>query len=281
MPSSILYLKAKIVEEKPEYFDREYCKAEISKVIPKTIKQVKPKLRETIYALRYRIEEGKKCYYFVSRFYSSVENFRLLEGEKKTDKCAKKNVKKIFDLKIQKDFQNELNKEGLTQEKWEKFLNEYTVERKRIKKISMIDSKCFDESEVFNPDATLKEVIGEYGHKGAMKGQWIKGKESHQGQIVYKDEKEKWKVVPVYVFESIYNKCREYKNKYINIRFFKSGQLVELKKDYNDIKSGIYTLRTLRSDGWCELENINDQSKIGQSIGTFIEQCGMEVYKKQ
>ncbi|MDR3112908.1 MAG: hypothetical protein LBU09_00850 [Endomicrobium sp.] len=273
--------KAKTIEEKPEYFDKEYCRKEISKVIPETIKQITPKLRETIYALRCKIESGKKCYYFVSHFDSSIENFKLLEGKKKNDKCAKKNVEKIFDLKIQKDFQKKLNEKGLTQEKWEEFLNKYTAKGKRIKKISMIDSKCFDESEVFNSDGTLKEVIGEYGHKGVMEGQWIKGKEGHQGQIVYKDEKDKWKVVPVYVFESIYNKSKQYESKYRNTRFFSSGQLVELKKGCDDIKFGIYKLRTLRSDGWCELESINDQRKIGQNIGAFIERCGMEIYKKQ
>jgi len=273
--------KAKVVEEKPEYFNREYCKKEISKVIPKTIKQITPKLRETIYALRYRIEDGKKCYYFVSHFDSSIENFRLLEGKKKNDKCARKNVEKIFDLKIQKDFKNKLDDKGLSQEKWERFLNKYTDNSKRIKKISIIDSKCFDESDVFNTDGTLKEVIGEYGHKGVLKGQWIKGKEGHQGQIIYKDEKEKWKVVPIYVFESVYKKRKDYESKYKSVRLLKSGQLIALKEDYKNIKAGIYKLRTLRSDGWCELENINDQNKIGQNIGTFIEQCGMEAYKKQ
>jgi CRISPR-associated endonuclease Csn1 len=267
------------IESKPQYFDKVYAEREIAKVIPETIRQITPKLRETIYALRRRIEDGKKCYYFVSRFDSSIENFRLLEGKTKSDKCARKNVDKIFDTKIKKDFQQKLQQLNLSQSNWEEWLNEYTDNGKRIKKIAMVDSKCFAENEVFSQGGTLKEVIGEYGQNGVF-GQWVKGKEGHQGQIVYKDEKSKWKVEPVYAFESLYNKQNQYKNKYKEIKFFKAGQLIKLVKSFNGIPAGVYKLRTILSVGATKLENINTQAEYSQSITNFIENCGMETYEK-
>ncbi|GMO55007.1 MAG: hypothetical protein Ta2C_09170 [Candidatus Endomicrobiellum trichonymphae] len=281
-------LNLRKVEKKPDFFDREFCKNEISKVYPRVIKPITPKLRETIYGLRYRLEKNEKTdkfeksYYFISRFDSSIENFRLLEGKKKSDKCARKNVEDIFDLRIQRDLREKLNSKDLTQEEWEKFLKNYTGNYNKIKKIAVIDSKRFEESEIFNSDGTIKDVIGEYGHKGAIKGQWIKGKEGHRGQIVYKDEKDKWIVIPVYVFESEHIKRKEYENRYKDVKFFRAGQLVELKKDFQDIiNQGVYKLRTIMNNGRCKLENINDQTEITKNIEIFLGQCDMTSYDKQ
>jgi CRISPR-associated endonuclease Csn1 len=143
----------------------------------------------------------------------------------------------------------------------------------------MIDSCHFKESEIFS-DGTIKEIIGEYGQKGAIKGQWIKGKEGHNGQILYKDNK-KWKVVPVYVFESVYKKRKEHEDKYGDIRFFKSGDIVKLKRDYEDIKAGVYKLRTIiTKTGICKIEDMNKQKEINKNISIFLDQCGMETYKQ-
>jgi CRISPR-associated endonuclease Csn1 len=275
-------LNFKKVEEKPDFFNKEFCEKEINKVYPKTIKQVTPKLRETIYGLRWRLEKDEKTnkvekkYYFVSRYKSFIDNFKLLKSAKKG---------KIFDLKIKE----KLNEENLTQEKWEEFLKDYKDDYKGIKKIAIIDypPKAFKKSEVFNSDDAINNVIGEYGDKGAIKGQWIKRKKSHQGQIVYKDEKDKWIVVPIYAFESVYLKRKEYTDKYKEkVKFFKSGQLVEIKENYKnkkgkDIEKGVYKLRTLRINGDCEIENLNNQKTLKKKIGIFLEQCGMIPYEKQ
>ncbi|MDR2811864.1 MAG: hypothetical protein LBB06_02000 [Endomicrobium sp.] len=288
--------------KKPEYFDKKYVQEQLKNVIPNPIKQVSPKLRETTYALRYRIdkigEKKEKRYYFVSRFDSSIDNFKLLDGKKKNDKCAKKNVKKIFDLRIKEDFEKKLKENNLTQEKWEDFLKKYTADYKKIKKISIADykikkisiidsqpdpNKAFKKSDVFNPNGTIKEIIGEYGQKGAVKGQWIKGKEGHNGQILYKyKDNEKWEVVPIYVFESVYKKRKEYEDKYDDVKFFKSGDLVELKRDYENIKAGVYKLKTIRTkNGICEIEDINNPKEIKtKNINIFLNECGMESYKQ-
>ncbi|MDR2399531.1 MAG: hypothetical protein LBD61_03795 [Endomicrobium sp.] len=266
--------KVKSIEQKPDYFYEGFCKKHLNNVISKTIKQKTPQLRETIYALRYRIEDGKKHYYFISHFNSSIDTFKSIESARgATDKD------KIFDLKIQNDFKKKLEEKGLSQESWEKWLDKYTDNGKRIKKIAIIDSKCFDEKEVFNSDGTLREVIGKYGSNG-VSGQWIRAENFYQGQIVYK-EKDKWKVEPIYVFESMYNKRKLYENKYDNVKFFKSRQLVKLERSYEDIPDGIYELKTLRSnDSHCKLENIDNQKEIIKNINYLIENCGMRTYEK-
>jgi CRISPR-associated endonuclease Csn1 len=276
-------LNFKEVEKKPDFFNKEFCKSEISKVYPRTIKQITPKLRETIYGLRCRLESGKKCYYFVSRFNTDISSLKTLSitGRKEGKESeAKKEVNKIFSLKIRNDLLKELENKTLSQEGWERWVDQY-FEDNNIKKTAMIDSKCFNDEEVFI-DGKIKDVIGEYGHKGAIKGQWIRRKEDNQGQIVYKDEKDKWIVIPVYVFESVYIKRKEYENTYKDVKFFKSGQLVELKKDFQDIKKGVYKLRTIINNGMCKVENINDPTKvIMKNIRIFLEQCGMTNYEKQ
>ncbi|MDR1720925.1 MAG: hypothetical protein LBR09_00800, partial [Endomicrobium sp.] len=266
----------KKIERKPDFFNKEFCAKEINKVYPERIKYVKPKLRETIYGLRYRFEKNEKTgkfekiYYFISRFNSSIANFESLES-------ARKEVENIFDLKIKRDFKEKLYEKNLTEEKWKEFLKGYTDDYKKIKKIAKVDSKGFRSSEI----GEIKDVISNYGHKGAIKGQWIRDEESHQGQIVYKDEKGKWKVAPVYVFESLYKKCKEYKNKYKEVKFFRSGQLVELRRDYEGIKSGIYELKTVRLDGNTKIKNIHNQEECSKNIGYFIEGNGMTEYKNK
>lgn len=272
--------KVKNIENKPDYFNIKFCKKHLKTVIPETIKQLTPKQRETIYALRCRIENGQKRYYFVSRFGSSIDNFKLLDPEgKKNDNCARKNVGKIFDLKIKNDFEKKLNEKGLTQESWEKWLNKYTNNGKRIKKNAMIYSRDFDEKEIFSKDRKLKEVIGKYGNKGAMEGQWIREEKDHQGQIVYKD-KNKWKVEPIRVFESMYEKHKDYKREFGDVKIFKSGQNVKLKNTSKNVPAGIYKLRSLATDGRCKLENIDNQETLTKDINFFIENCDMELYVK-
>jgi hypothetical protein len=97
---------------------------------------------------------------------------------------------------------------------------------------------------------------------------------------VHKNEKDKWIVIPVYVFESKYIKIKEYESRCKDVKFFRSGQLVELKKDFQSIKKGIYKLVTLRINGRYKLENINDQTEVMKNIGIFLDQCDMTNYEK-
>lgn len=266
-----IIMDKKSIENKPDFFNIKFCEEQLKKVYPITIKQTKPKLRETIYSLKCRKENGKNLYYFVSRFEKHISMFKILSD-------AKKQVEKIFSLQIQKDFNGKLNDKNLTQEKWEKFLDEYTLNGRKIKKVSMIDSKSFKEKDVFDINGNINKIIGEYG-QNKINGQWIKAKESHQGQIAFK-ENNKWKIVPVYVFESKYLKLKQYKEKYNDILFFKTGDLVELTKSYDNVKAGIYKLRTIFQTGQTKLTSLDTYDDELKPISFFIDKCGMKLYNK-
>ena len=264
----------KAIESKPDFFNIKFCEEQLKKVYPITIKQIKPKLRETIYSLKCRIENGKKIYYFVSKFGADISIFKHLSD-------AKKQVKNIFSLQIQKDFNDKLNDKKLTQEKWEKFLETYTLNGKKIKKVSMIDTaslKGFKEEDVFDKKGNLKQSILGYGNNG-VKGQWVRTNEKHQGQIAFK-ENNKWKIVPIYVFESKYLKLKQYKEKYNDILFFKTGDLIELTKNYDEVKAGIYKLRTIEHSGNTKLTSLDTYDDKRKPLSFFIEKCGMKLYNK-
>ena len=97
-----IIMDKKSIENKPDFFNIKFCEEQLKKVYPITIKQTKPKLRETIYSLKCRKENGKNSYYFVSRFEKHISMFKILSD-------AKKQVEKIFSLQIQKDFNDKLN----------------------------------------------------------------------------------------------------------------------------------------------------------------------------
>ncbi len=264
----------KSIENKPDFFNIRFCEEQLKKVYPKTIKQIKPKLRETIYSLKCRIENGRKMYYFVSKFGADMSIFKKLSD-------AKKQIKNIFSLQIQKDFSNKLNDKNLTQENWEDFLNKYTLNCKKIKKVSMIDTaslKGFKEEDVFDGNGKIKQSILGYGNND-VKGQWVRTNEKHQGQIAFK-ENNKWNIVPIYVFESKYLKLRQYKKKYNDILFFKTGDLIELTKSYDEIKTGIYKLRTIKSSGTTKITSLDTYEDREKTISFFIEKCGMKLYNK-
>lgn len=279
----------KSIIQKPYFFDKVFCENALSLVYPKTIKTVTPKLRETVYSLKCRIENGIKKYYFISKFNSSIDNFKDLEPKKKGADSAKTNVKKVFSFQIKKDFENIMQNENLKQEEWSKFLEQYTDNYKKIKKISIIDSKAFSSEDVFDNNGNFKKNIGEYKQNEGTPNQWIKGKEGHQGQIVFKNDKNKWQVVPVYAFDSLYKKLKEYQKKFNDVRFFSSGQLIRLikkheyfrKKEKFTIEIGIYKLTTIKTNGQTKIINLSTQKEEIQQINIFIEECGMVSYENK
>jgi len=56
--------------------------------------------------------------------------------------------------------------------------------------------------------------------------------------------------------------------------------LVELRKDSQDIKSGIYKLRTIIVNGNTKIEDISNNETFFKNIGALIEQNGMIIYEK-
>lgn len=116
----------------PEYAGkRQYFEDAINKVFPVTIRSKKPILGDIIYALRAR-QEGKELkYYMVSRFNTNMEKIS----------DAQKNVEKIFDLYVKKQFKdkiNQLNKEEKI--RWQTFLEDLRASGKYTDEISIMEN---------------------------------------------------------------------------------------------------------------------------------------------
>lgn len=256
--------------EYPNFFTPPFISQVLDKVYPQTVKACKPKLRETIYGLRERIEDGNKKYYLVTRFNSTVSSLQKLTE-------AKKQVKNIFDLDIKRQLEKQLAKPGLTQEEWQKWLDQWSENGRKIRKITKIESGPYTEKDIVLKKG--RRQIGCFYELGKMKGQFLTNKESHQGQLVYRDSKGKWRVDPVYLWDSMSQKLAEAKRKYGKALLFKSGQLVEVQENVDKIKKGIYILRTLNAAGQLKLENIKTQECFTPTLTKMIEKGKMKHFK--
>lgn len=268
----------------PEWFNAPFCKTHMEKVNPLPIALKKPVLAETMYALRKVKKDGKDCYIAITRFGTgtSVADYISLAD-------AKKYAEAIFDPVIRQALLNKLDTEPQQQD-WEKFIKEYFAARK-LRKIALICSAPMTQEEV-----DLKTgIAGEYRAMGKIdpvqgkthKTQWFKDKKEHQGQILYRSAKGRWKVEPVYLYQSLTKAIKAAQAAYgkENVRFFRSGQLVQVNNDCNKdsktnaVEAGYYYLRTIKSSGQTKLETVDGSKTQGASIGELIETGDMVTVK--
>ncbi len=250
----------------PSFFTPPFCANALKKVYPQEVRTLKPKLRETIYGLRERIKEGKKEYFIVTRFNSSVTNFEKLSD-------AKKLAKSIFDPDLKQQLLSKLNEEDLTQETWKAWLKEWSDEGRKIRKMTLEEAGPFTEKDILIKNG--RRQISHFYELGKMKGQFFRHKESHKGQIVYKNAKGKWVVEPVYLWESVAKKLAEFKKQWGQVLFFKSGQLVEVRENVGKVKKGIYRIRTIMASGAVGLESLENQEKSFPMIGKLLTEGKM------
>jgi len=255
----------------PEFFTPPFCSRALDDVYPQTVKTCKPKLRETIYGLRERVENGTKKYYLVTRFNSSVDGLQKLAE-------AKKQVKNIFDPDIKRQLEEQLSDPNLTQESWQNWLKQWSDNGRKIRKITKTESGPYTEKDIVLKNG--RRQIGCFYELGKMKGQFLTNKESHQGQLVYQDAKGKWRVDPVYLWDSMTEKLAEAKRKYGKALLFKSGQLVEIRENVDKVKKGVYRMRTLRSDGVLVLESIKTQELYTPRITKMMTLGKMKHFKR-
>lgn len=255
----------------PAFFTPPFCHKALSKVYPQEVRTVKPKLRDTIYGLRERIVDGKKQYFIVTRFNSSVANFQKLTE-------AKKLAKDIFDPDLKKQITDKLHEAGLTQEAWQQWLDAWSDHGRRIRKMTKLESGPFTEKDILIKNG--RRQIGCFYELGKMKGQFLTNKEQHKGQIVYKDAKGKWRVDPVYLWESLPQKLAQAKQRCGRALFFKSGQLIEVQEDVGKVKKGVYQLRTiLTATGATKIVSLDTQQMEHPNIGKLLDIGKMRHFK--
>lgn len=264
----------------PKWFHADFCKEQVEKVCPLPIALEKPVLAETMYALRKIVRDGKEYFVAVTRFgtgTSAQDYLKLSDANKYADS--------IFDPVIRKTLLDKLSTEP-EQAEWGKFVTEY-FRAEKIKKIALVNSAEIPADKV---DLSAGSA-GEYRAMGKSrpsadrlhKTQWFKDKKEHQGQIVYRNEKGVWKVEPVYLYQSLTKTlklaCKEYGKE--NVRFFRSGQLVQIKNacnkdsETNPVPAGYYYLRTIMSSGQTKIEAINGSERKLANIGELILHGGL------
>ncbi len=189
-----------------------------------------------------------------------------------------KSIKNIIDEVIKEDLTSKIN---LSDEQWQDMLKNYTHPKKqtKVKKVLTIVSEG-----ILEKDKNNRERIGEFvdfGTKGTM-GQF-KHSKGHKGQILYYDNKNNIKVMPIYSNKS----TKEVKDRLIEMNcklyqkgeMFYSGCLVEIPNDFKagsvSCPKGVYKLRSLKSNGVVKLEN-----NIGQEISTSAKNLVLAEFKK-
>ena len=277
------------IEEKPVYFDKIFCERKLKPVEPHEIRTLKPALRLSISALRKREFKGlEPKYFFVNRFENNIEKFLNL-------KYAKKTVKKIFDLTIQKDFETKLKDSGLNEEKWQTFLKQYCGYDKqkkgfqKIKKLTLITDRCpvkgMDKSEVFDDNGELHYKVNEHAQIGKINKQWFTREEKTHGFLIYK-ENGKYQTETIAPFESTYKKIKEAKNKDGKVYHWYSGCKIKIENNINgsiidlvdkkqkrskaNIKAGSYKLNTISSNVF--LTSLETGKKYAVSLSNLLDE---------
>lgn len=171
-------------------------------------------------------------------------------------------IKSIIDETIKNDLLNKLS-EKPDKKEWQNYLENYHHSKKKtkVKKVMLIESEG-----KFEKDSNGRERMGEFvdfGSKGTM--HQFKHSKAHKGQILYYDNKNNVKVMPIYANK----KTQDVKNKLIEMgcklynkgQIFSSGCLVQIPNDFKGGKNvypkGMYKLRTIKSRGEVLLENNN------------------------
>ncbi len=259
----------------PAWFHTGYAQKNLETVVPTNVKFKKPVIADTMLGMRKA--EGDADYVAITTAKTSDKPTRLEDWGKLKVADAKKRVRYIYSGQIRGEFERKLAANP-TQEDWAAFIAGYKCKNgTRPRKIAYVEARGI----TAGPDGLKPQKHGEIfePRKNSMPGQYIRDKKEHLGQLVYKDEKGKWRVEPVYVWESLRTKRGTIQAKYggENVLFFRSGQTVEIRKTCK-IPSGRYILRSISYTGQVALERPDGNpvpSKL--NIGYLVEEGGLMV----
>ncbi len=265
---------------------RDLVKSSIDSLLPYPYSNDKPfkgniKPLETIYGYR---KLGEKTYITQRVDITSIEQ-------------KDKKIKSIIDEIIKNDLLAKLE-DKMTSKEWANMLSKYVhpTKKTRVKKVLLVVSEGitnFDE----NGRARIGEFV-DFGTKGTK--HQFKHSKGHKGQILYYNEKNAIKVMPIYANQ----KLGEVKDKLeqMNCKLYKkgmmfySGCLIKVDKEFEGtayytiadengkekqipsreiLPAGIYKLRTLMSDGKVKLE-----SSTGIEILTSAKNLAEVDFKK-
>ena len=149
---------------------------------------------------------------------------------------------------------------------WRAFCETFTLPRADGSKGSRV--------KVVTVDVGGAEEYRDFSKDGC--GAYRKASGSHKGQVVYRDQTGKYRVRPVYVFESVGAVREEVRLKGGEfVEFFQSGCAVSLDTlvDHPNtpLPAGTYELSTMLADGRAKLKNISGRTSLPISLEKFIK----------
>jgi CRISPR-associated endonuclease Csn1 len=223
----------------PEGVHREFFKRALESVVPRNLCLEKPALAETSYGLR--TVDGNKT--IVSRTELKDLGFRSVQGKKKYDLgYLVKQAESIRDDRIREAVQKKAQEQPDERE-WLNFCEEFRISRKdgtpgpRVLKVSVSVGAPAEYRDL------SKDGTGAY-RNGSR----------HRGQLVYRDSKGKYRVRPVYVFDSLVQvRAEVVLGGGQIVDFFQSGCAVSLDARVDHKKTpldaGTYILSTIKATG--------------------------------
>ncbi|HEY9174509.1 MAG TPA: HNH endonuclease domain-containing protein [Verrucomicrobiae bacterium] len=238
---------------------RELFKKSIAEVMPRHIAYERPALADTNFGCR--LDHGKPVIVQRVPVYDLAQKPAGAPSKTKFDlDYLKKQIRAVRDINIQKRLMEEfVAGKNPDEPSWKQFCDSFTQLRKkdgmpgaRIVKVWVFVGQA-DQFKDLSKDQNSEN------HRGA----WRRRKQDHRGQIVVAESSGSFRVLPVYVFESPRQKADELRNKLHEgdriLGFFQSGCLVEVDREVEHrtkpLPPGIYKLRTIREDGYVQLEN--------------------------
>jgi CRISPR-associated endonuclease Csn1 len=231
----------------PDGIQREFFQKYIDSLMPRKLCFEKPTLAATVYGGR---GSGKETI-IVQRTSLLDMGFKPIAPGKTAYDLGylTKQVSSIRDAQIRGIAQDIVQKRPEEPE-WRAFCETFTLPRADGSKGSRV--------KIVTVDVGGAEEYRDFSKDGC--GAYRKASGSHKGQVVYRDPTGKYRVRPVYVFESVGAVREEVRLKGgVFVEFFQSGctvsldTMVEHKK--TPLPAGTYILGTMRGDGYTVLRS--------------------------
>jgi CRISPR-associated endonuclease Csn1 len=246
----------------PQGIHREFFAKHIAEVMPRNLCLEKPVLAETIYGARDKAD-GKVI---VQRAEVVKLAYKPINPSKSVYDLAyaAKQFKSIRDEHI-RGLLGECIEAGPSEEGWKEFCATFHLRRKDGSQGSRVTHVLMDVGETVEYKDLSKDQAGA----------WRKAKKGHKGQVVYKDASGKFRVRPVYAFESVTAVRTEITATGASAAaFFQSGCPVALtslvEHATTPLAAGDYTLTTIFADGRARLTSASGKQSLPIAIAKLF-----------
>ena len=247
----------------PEGVYREFFQKYLGSLMPRKLCFEKPTLADTVYGGRRMGQETL----IVQRTSLLDMGFKPVAPGKTVYDTGylTKQLGSIRDERI-RSLSQEFVRHRPEEAEWRAFCANFTLPRR--------DGSAGSRVKIVSVDVGGAEEYQDFSKDGC--GAYRKASGSHKGQVVYRDPTGKYRVRPVYVFESLGAVREEVRAKGGEfVEFFQSGCAVSLDSLVDHPKtplpSGKYELSTMLADGRAKLKNTSGQTSLPISLEKFIK----------